>query len=110
MTRSLVIAVAVSIIGLAAAVAEEPAHADIAESQKADAKTIFAGQCSWCHGDYGMKADKAPRLAGTKMTEAQIEDRIRNGKPNYMPAFRRFLNDGQISLMAKYIKSLEPVD
>ena len=110
MTRSFVSAIAISIIGLSSAVADEPAKPDIEESQKADAKTIFAGQCSWCHGDYGMKADKAPRLAGTKMSEAQVEDRIRNGKPNYMPAFRRFLNDGQISLMAKYIKSLEPVD
>jgi mono/diheme cytochrome c family protein len=76
--------------------------------QTIDAKAIFAAQCGWCHGDYGMQPDKGPRLAGTQMTEKQVEERIRNGKPGYMPSFRKFLSDGQISLMAKYIKSLEP--
>ena len=57
-----------------------------------------------------MKADKAPRLAGTQLTEPQVEDRIRNGKPGYMPSFRKFLNVGQITLMSRYIKSLEPQD
>ena len=42
------------------------------------------------------------------MTEHQVEERIRNGKPGYMPSFRKSLNDGQIALMAKYIKSLKP--
>jgi mono/diheme cytochrome c family protein len=81
-----------------------------ADPQRAEAKTIFAAQCSWCHGDYGMKADKGPRLAGTQMTERQVEERIRGGKPGYMPSFRKFLNDAQIALMAKYIKSLEPTE
>lgn len=80
------------------------------EQQKTDAKTIFAAQCSWCHGDYGLKADKGPRLAGTQMSEKQVEERIRNGKPGYMPSFRKFLSDGQIALMARYIKSLEADD
>jgi mono/diheme cytochrome c family protein len=85
--------------------------ADGADTQQTtDAKAIFAAQCGWCHGDYGMKPDKGPRLAGTQMTEKQVEERIRNGKPGYMPSFRKFLNDGQIALMAKYIKSLEPQD
>ncbi len=42
------------------------------------------------------------------MTEHQVEERIRNGKPGYMPSFRKSLDDGQIALMAKYIKSLKP--
>ena len=57
-----------------------------------------------------MQAGKGPRLAGTKMTEHQVEERIRNGKPGYMPSFRKALDDGQIALMAKYIKSLKPQD
>jgi mono/diheme cytochrome c family protein len=75
--------------------------------QTADAKAIFGAQCGWCHGDFGMKPDKGPRLAGTQMSEKQVEERIRNGKPGYMPSFRKFLNDDQIALMARYIKSLE---
>jgi mono/diheme cytochrome c family protein len=73
-----------------------------------EVKQIFATQCSWCHGAWGMKADKGPRLAGTQMTEQQVEDRIRNGKQGYMPAFRKTLSDEEIETMAKYIKSLKP--
>jgi mono/diheme cytochrome c family protein len=82
--------------------------APVTEQQKTEARAIFAQQCSWCHGSYGMTADKGPRLAGTQMTEKQVEERIRNGKPGYMPSFRKFLNDDQIALMAHYIKSLQP--
>jgi mono/diheme cytochrome c family protein len=80
------------------------------DAQKSDPKTLFAAQCGWCHGDYGMQAGKGPRLAGTKMTEHQVEERIRNGKPGYMPSFRKALDDEQIALMANYIKSLKPQD
>jgi len=75
-----------------------------------EVKQIFATQCSWCHGAWGMKADKGPRLAGTQMTEQQVEDRIRNGKQGYMPAFRKMLSEEEIETMAKYIKSLKPED
>jgi mono/diheme cytochrome c family protein len=78
------------------------------DAQTTDAKAIFGAQCGWCHGDYGMSAAKGPQLAGTQMTEHEVEQRIRNGKPGYMPSFRKSLDDGQISLMAKYIKSLQP--
>jgi mono/diheme cytochrome c family protein len=80
----------------------------VTDAEKTEAKTIFAAQCGSCHGDYGMKAGKAPRLAGTQMTEHEVEQRIRNGKPGYMPPFHRSLSDQQIALMAKYIKSLKP--
>ncbi|MBN9509061.1 MAG: cytochrome c [Alphaproteobacteria bacterium] len=80
----------------------------VSAAEAAEAKQIFAAQCGWCHGSYGMTADKGPKLAGTAMTEQEVEERIRHGKPGYMPAFHRFLNDQQIALMAKYIKSLKP--
>jgi mono/diheme cytochrome c family protein len=89
----------------------EPAKAatdTIDPQQKSDARAIFAAQCSWCHGDYGMKADKAPKLAGTQMTKKEVEARIRDGKSGSMPSFRKFLDDSQIDLMARYIKSLQP--
>src|SRR5689334_3155985 len=97
---------------LALRAAEDPAQTppaasnpDGGEAEKSDPKAIFASQCGWCHGDYGMQAGKGPRLAGTRMTEHQVEERIRNGKPGYMPSFRKALDDGQIAVMAKYIKS-----
>ena len=80
----------------------------ITDQERSEAKAVFAGQCGWCHGDYGMKADKGPQLAGTKMTEKEVEQRIHDGKPGYMPSFSKFLDDDQIKLMARYIKSLKP--
>ena len=80
----------------------------ITDAEKTEAKAIFAAQCGWCHGSYGMAPDKGPRLAGTQMTEREVQERIRDGKPGYMPSFHRFLDDEQIALMAKYIKSLVP--
>ncbi len=80
----------------------------IDDAQKADAKALFGGQCGWCHGDFGMSAARGPQLAGTKMTEHEVEQRIRNGKPGYMPGFSKSLDPEQIVLIAKYIKSLQP--
>jgi mono/diheme cytochrome c family protein len=84
--------------------------ASVTEAETTAAKTIFAAQCAWCHGNYGMTADKGPRLAGTQMTEHEVQERIRNGKSGYMPSFHKFLNDDQIALRAKYIKSLKPAE
>jgi mono/diheme cytochrome c family protein len=90
--------------------AANAASGSITEADKAAAKMIFAAQCAWCHGNYGMTADKGPRLAGTQMTEQEVQKRIHDGKSGYMPSFRQFLDDQQIALMAKYIKSLKPED
>jgi mono/diheme cytochrome c family protein len=88
--------------------APDAAPTTITEAERTDAKAIFAAQCGWCHGGFGMTPDKGPRLAGTEMTQEQVEQRIRNGKMGYMPSFRKHLNDAQITLMARYIKSLQP--
>jgi mono/diheme cytochrome c family protein len=108
------------VVGAAASAADEQTQAPSAPAQVAasanaaaptlNPKKIFVAQCGWCHGSYGMTADKGPRLAGTEMTEQQVVERIRNGKSGYMPSFRQFLNDEQIAVMAKYIKSLKPED
>jgi mono/diheme cytochrome c family protein len=88
--------------------AANAAPVTVTDAETNEAKAIFAGQCGWCHGSYGMTADKGPRLAGTEMTDQEVRNRIHNGKPGYMPSFSKFLNDQQIALMAKYIKSLKP--
>ena len=81
-----------------------------AEVPVTEIKKLFANNCSWCHGAYGMTADKGPRLAGTQLTEEQISERIRKGRPGYMPPFGKVLNDRQVAAFAKYIKSLTPAD
>jgi mono/diheme cytochrome c family protein len=86
------------------AAAGEPGAAE----SEIDVKKLFAAQCGWCHADYGMKEGKAPRLAGTRLTEKQVYNTIRNGRADAMPSFRRTLTEEQIQAFAKYIKSLEP--
>jgi mono/diheme cytochrome c family protein len=77
-----------------------------AAGSEIDVKKLFAAQCGWCHADYGMKAGKAPQLAGTRLNEQQVSNTIRNGKVDAMPSFRRSLTEEQIQAFAKYIKGL----
>ncbi len=71
-----------------------------------NAKKLFARHCGWCHGAYGLAADKAPRLAGTTMTEEQVRARIEDGAPGEMPGFANTLSAEQVDALARYIKSL----
>jgi mono/diheme cytochrome c family protein len=122
-TRSIAAAFSIyfGLVPQLAKAAEEPAQAPSASSQTesgraegpastVDVKKLFASQCAWCHADYGMKAGKGPRLAGTQMTEKQVHDRILNGKTDAMPPFKRVLTEEQITAFAQYIKSLKPED
>jgi mono/diheme cytochrome c family protein len=71
-----------------------------------DAKKLFATQCSWCHAAYGMEPGRAPKLAGTSKTEAEVEAQIALGSPGKMPSFGKVLSAAQIEALAHYIKSL----
>jgi cytochrome c6 len=92
-----------------AALAQEeskPAEAAPADKPKIDVRKLFATNCSWCHQDYGRKAADGPKLAGTKLTEAQVIEQITKGKTP-MPGFRKILSKEQIEALAKYIKDLK---
>jgi mono/diheme cytochrome c family protein len=75
-------------------------------------ETAFKSNCVICHAADGSgtpagKALKAPDLrsdAVQKMTDAQIEDQITNGKNN-MPPFKNTLNKDQIKALAAYVHS-----
>ena len=73
-------------------------------------KKLFANNCSWCHGAYGMRPTRGRASPGTKMTEEEVREPIRHGKQGYMPPFAKVLTDPQIAAFAKYIKSLTPAD
>ena len=105
MVRSMTWLTAFSCMGLIAAAgafAEEPTDAP----QRVNVKKLFATHCGWCHGSYGLSADKAPRLAGTPMTEEQVRQRILNGAPGAMPSFGNVLTREQVDALVHYIKSL----
>jgi len=73
-------------------------------------ETAFKSNCVVCHSADGTgtptgKSLKAPDLhsdAVQKMTNAQIEDQIANGKNN-MPPFKSTLSKEQISALAVYV-------
>ena len=76
------------------------------EAEQKDAKKLFANSCSWCHGNFGMKAGKGgPKLAGTSLDETGVYNTIIKGQ-GAMPSFKNTLKDEEIKMLAKYIKSL----
>ncbi len=76
--------------------------------------TLFAANCAGCHGANGKGISSAgtpdftdPQLL-TKLTDGQIADTIRKGRPDHMPAFAGQLNSTQISALASYVRSFVP--
>lgn len=83
-----------------------PGGAQPAGAAAPNARALFAGKCSWCHAAYGMEADKGPRLAGTTLSDAELEARIRLGVPGAMPGFGQALSDAEIAALIRHIRSL----
>ena len=76
------------------------------EAEQKDAKKLFANSCSWCHGNFGMKAGKGgPKLAGITKDEESIYNTLIKGQ-GAMPSFKNSLKPDEIKLLARYIKSL----
>jgi cytochrome c6 len=107
--RSIVVTFAVTIVlALAALAASSPAKA--AE----DGAALFKTNCVVCHGADGSgtptgKSLKAPDLrsdAVQKLTDAQIQAQIENGKNN-MPPFKGTLNTAQIKALVAYVHTLK---
>jgi mono/diheme cytochrome c family protein len=64
--------------------------------------------CGFCHEDGGRRAGKGPQLMGTALTDEQIFNRIKFGKPGRMAAFGGAFNDDQIKSLVAYIRALKP--
>ena len=79
-----------------------------------DGKTLFETNCILCHGINGEgRCCDAPSLrtgASTTLTLAQVEAKISEGKPFFMPAYSKKkhgpLNDQQIRAVAEYVITL----
>jgi mono/diheme cytochrome c family protein len=70
-------------------------------------EVLFATMCGWCHQSGGRAAGKGPKLAGTQQSDADLINRIKNGKPGAMPAYGSIFTDEQIRAIVGYIRSLE---
>jgi cytochrome c553 len=94
--------------GMAAHAADEaPAPAQPAQPEFS-VKNTFRNICGFCHENYGRKAGKGPQLMGSQMTEQQMFDRIKNGKPGRMAAFGGNFTDDQIKQIVAFIRNLRP--
>jgi mono/diheme cytochrome c family protein len=71
-----------------------------------DVEKLFAGTCGWCHSNAGRTAGKGPQLMGTTLTDAEIIQRIKVGKPGAMPAFGTAFKEDEIQTIVKYIRGL----
>src|SRR4051794_22815488 len=71
-------------------------------------KNTFRNICGFCHENYGRKAGKGPQLMGSQLTDEQIFDRIKNGKPGRMAAFGGNFTDDQIRQLVSFIRALRP--
>jgi len=83
----------------------------LSDTKPAAGVELFAAKCACCHGANG----KGGGPAGTpdftdskfqaKLTDAQIGETIRHGKPDHMPAFGAQLSNQQISALTAYVRS-----
>ncbi len=75
-------------------------------------ETFASAGCSGCHGPEatGMQAIGAPNLTDKVWlygsSEATITETITNGRENKMPAWKEFLGDGKVRVLAAYVYSL----
>jgi mono/diheme cytochrome c family protein len=84
-----------------------------------DGQAVFENNCASCHGLDGRaktpqgKKLKAHDLRESKLTDAEIEHQIREGKKNaagvlVMPAFGQDLSDEAIKAVVETVKAFRP--
>jgi mono/diheme cytochrome c family protein len=87
--------------------AEQPADS-APKAPEFSAHGTFSSICGFCHEDGGRRAAKGPKLMGTELTDEQIFNRIKFGKPGRMAAFGGAFTDEQIQQLVAYIRNLKP--
>ena len=82
----------------------------------ADAAAIYAEKCAKCHGPDGKGVDKYKKQGMEDMTTAKwqsansdvkISTVIKNGKGDFMPAWKGKLKPAEITALVKYIRTLK---
>ncbi len=89
----------------------KPAEQSVDTAAKAPEFSVhgtFSSICGFCHEDGGRRAAKGPQLMGTQLTDEQIFNRIKFGKPGRMAAFGGAFTDEQIQQIVVYIRNLKP--
>jgi mono/diheme cytochrome c family protein len=87
--------------------AEQPSES-AAKAPEFSAHGTFSSICGFCHEDGGRRAAKGPKLMGSELTDEQLFNRIKFGKPGRMAAFGGAFTDEQIQQIVVYIRNLKP--
>jgi len=76
-------------------------------SEFAQGAILYQSNCAFCHGQDGSKNYRAaPDLRASTLGNSMVQDMIREGSKNKMPAYNKTLTDAEISQMADYVISL----
>ena len=73
---------------------------------KPDGPALFMQHCARCHGPNGEGKD-GPQLRGLKHTLAEVEENVRIGIPNEMPAFGKMLTPEQLIAVSRHAHGLQ---
>jgi len=77
-------------------------------SISADPKIIYNENCVRCHGDHGdAMIGGAKNLKLTQLTDEQMKDIIKNGRPGTQMVGYKALTDDQLNGLVSYIKTLK---
>ena len=99
-----------TIAALATVVATAAVTAISAQQDDTRGAVVFSERCASCHGQGAIGADRGPALAGSRRLRAlpdlQVENIIRNGTPNGMPAFA--LSPEDVRAVTAFLRSLNP--
>lgn len=79
-----------------------------ASAKPFDVKNTFRNVCGFCHEDYGRRAGKGPQLMNSERSDEFLFNRIKNGMPGRMAAFRGVFTDDQIHQTVVFIRNLKP--
>jgi len=107
MSRSLVLALAMTLSGAVASAQAPTAPQAAAVPGAEEGAQLFASTCGFCHQGGGRAPGRGPTLAGTERSDEFILNRIKVGKEGAMPGYGRAFSDQQLKALIAYIRSLK---
>jgi cytochrome c6 len=88
--------------------------------KKPDGKALYAARCASCHAKDGKGNPKMKGMAGGDLAKLDLTDKATSDKKdadlekltrdgvNKMPAYKGKLTDGEINVIIRYIRTLQP--
>ena len=100
--KKIMLAFIILTIAVASCTKKAAPTTDVAKEKVYDGASIFAHNCSGCHGAQGVKDSRTPNLQTISLDKTGLVNSITNGK-GHMPAFADRLSTAEISAVADLI-------